>query len=484
MRRSLLALLFLQPGPPHWSAAGAPDSCPAGGGGGPGCPAARGSDDRFTCIKWRQTGSCDPKGPREPRGDKGCEEIIQAGSSGYCQCGVSGKLKAREVTCDHRPFKCSTECLQFPRYTCVGWRQTGDCSSDGPRQEDRDKGCDDSIDARMSGYCECGDGRIIRKPGCDAGEFLEPFKCRDECAMESDLYEELGIDSGVSDKALKQAFRKLSLKYHPDKTKNDPVLTARFVAIREAYDIISDPEQRALYDAAGLKMVNEAKNQKIQKGPASSAEIPVSLEALYNGEELSRSIGRKVICRGCAERYTDRCKKCRAQCANEIQLRNVQMGPMVMQQQVEVASKQKCRVQNVPIVVTVERGMATGNQITFKGMGEQQPNKIPGDVVMTLKQTPHKIFRRKGSDLHMEMDISVREALLGFERSLTHLDGRTISFVVDGVTKPFGVLRIAGEGMPLKGDPTQHGDLYVKFRFVMPKDGREWLQENCPQASA
>lgn len=442
------------------------------------------NDDSFKCIKWRQTGGCSPRGPRERQGDKGCDEVIPTGSSGYCQCGVGdSKLRAREVTCDHRPFSCATECLQSRRYACVSWRQTGGCSSEGQREPQLDRSCDDTVNPTMSGYCECGDGRIIRKPGCEHGEFAEPFKCRDECAHEADLYEELGLDSGASEKAIKQAFRKLSLRYHPDKTKNDPALTARFASIREAYDIISDQEQRALYDAAGLKLVFDAANQKVEKGPASHAEIQVTLEELYNGGETIRSVNRKVICRGCAERFTDRCKKCNVQCAREIELRNVQMGPMVMQQQVEVPSRQKCRVEQVSLTLAVDPGMASGDAIAFKGMGEQQPRKVPGDVVLTLKASPHPTFRRAGMDLHAEMDVSVREALLGFERTLKHLDGRRITFVVDGVTKPFGVVRIAGEGMPQRGDPTQRGDLYIKFRFVMPEDGPRWLQQNCPSCA-
>lgn len=386
--------------------------------------------------------------------------------------------------CDHRPFQCATECLQYHRYTCVAWRQTADCSADGRREQHLDRSCDDTINPTMSGFCECGDGRVIRRPGCARGEFAEPFSCRDECAHEPDLYEELGLDSGASEKAIKQAFRKLSLRYHPDKTRSDPALTARFTSIREAYDVVSDQEQRALYDAAGLKLVSDARHQKLEKGPAVQGEVEVTLEQLYNGEEAPRSVARKVICRGCAEHLTERCRRCTAQCANEVEVRNVQMGPMVVQQQVEVPSRQRCRVENVALAVAVERGMADGERLSFKGMGEQQPGKIPGDVVLVLRAAPHPSFRRAGADLHVALEVSLREALLGFERTLTHLDGRRITFTVDGVTKPSGVVRIGGEGMPQRGDPTQRGDLYIKLHFAMPKDGRQWLEQNCPSCLA
>lgn len=269
------------------------------------------------------------------------------------------------------------------------------------------------------------------------------------------------------------------MKYHPDKTRGDPVQTARFLAIREAYDIISDEEQRALYDAAGLRMVFEARGNKIEKGPAMKGEVHVTLQGMYNGEEITTNVQRKVICRGCAGQQSARCQKCNQPCAHELEIRNVQMGPFVTQQQVQVPSKQKCRHEHAPLVVTIERGMASGDTVVFKSAGEQQPKKIPGDVVLSLKERKHEVFKRVGADLNMEVEISLREALLGWERTITHLDGRKITFGHDGVTTPFALLKIEGEGMPHKGDPTNRGSMIVKCRIKMPEDGRQFLRENA-----
>lgn len=309
---------------------------------------------------------------------------------------------------------------------------------------------------------------------------MEPFTCRDECATEPNLYEELGVDMGASEKDVKQSFRKLSMKLHPDKTRNDPVLSARFIAIREAYDIIQDQEQRALYDAAGLQMVFQAtKNQKVEKGGAMNGEVHVSLEGMYNGEEIVTNVNRKVICRGCSEKPTPRCQKCNQRCADEVEMRNVQMGPMIMQQQVQVPSKQKCRKEDTTLVVNIERGMSPGDTVVFKSRGEQQPKKIPGDVVLTVREREHKVFKRVGVDLNTEIEITLREALLGWERTLFQLDGRKITFGNDGVTNPFALLKIEGEGMPHKGDPTNRGNMIVKCKIKMPQDGRQFLRENA-----
>mmetsp|Transcript_37305 Transcript_37305/g.96426 ORF Transcript_37305/g.96426 Transcript_37305/m.96426 type:complete len:377 (+) Transcript_37305:789-1919(+) len=371
-----------------------------------------------------------------------------------------------------------------------GWRQTAGCSAGGQREPQHDKGCNVKIDTGASGYCECGGGRVIRKPGCEHGGYAPPFTCAEECLQEADLYEELGLDASASEKEIKQAFRKMSLKYHPDKhgslSDSNVALNARFAAIREAYDVVGDQMQRALYDTAGLKMIQEAKQQKVEKGPESRGEVHVSLEEIYNGKDIKTNVMRKVICRGCAEKYTERCKECTERCANEIELRKVQMGPMIMNQQVEVASKQKCRNQRAELDVHVERGMSDGDSITFKAMGEHQPKKMPGDVVLKIKEREHKVFRRVGNDLHAEIEISLKEALVGFERTLTHLDGRRLMLSYDQITHPFGVMKIEGEGMPHRGDPTQHGSLFVKCRIAMPKDSqlsketREWLRQNFP----
>lgn len=462
-------------------------SCPAGSNPDGTCSSAPSSPPR--CIGWRQTGGCSTNGAREPAGDKRCTEEIGTGISGFCQCAVGNeKMRARESTCDHRPFTCERECLQVFRYTCVSWRQTGGCSADGDREPNNDKDCSARVEPRSSGFCECGDGRIIKKPGCDHGDFADSFTCAEECVREPDLYEELAIDSSASEKAIKQAFRKLSLKYHPDKTKNDPKLTARFSSIREAYEIISDPDQRAIYDSAGYKMVEDSKNQRVEKGPAMTGEVKVSLAQVYNGAELVTEIQRKVICRGCKEHFTDRCKQCRVQCAHEIEIQNVRMGPMVMQQQVEVPSKQKCRHVKTKLTVDVERGMAFGDTLTFRSMGEQQPGKIPGDVQLKLAEVKDDkaVFKRSGNDLHTDLHVTLKEALLGWERTLTHLDGRQIVLSYTGVTKPSSVMKVEGEGMPHKGDPTNLGNLLAKLHIDMPTAEqltpahREWLAANFP----
>lgn len=438
------------------------------------------------CLAWRQTGSCSPQGQREPHGDKPCDTVIPSGTSGFCEC-EGGRL-ARSSTCDHRPFQCTATCLEAARYTCVGWRQTGDCSADGTREAGNDQACSAQIEPGSSGFCECGGGRMVKRPGCEKGQDFDPFSCSDECARAADLYEELDLDFAASDKQIKQAFRKMSLKYHPDKTRNDPAMTARFNAVREAYEVLSNPEHRAVYDIGGWRMLGDALQGKLEKGPSMNADFEVTLEIMYNGvEEMPRKAEHKVICRACRDSRSARCAKCTAGCANEVELVNVQMGPFVVQQQQEVASRERCRLEMAMLNVMVERGMDTGDTVVFAGMGEQIPKKMPGDISLTLKMTPHAVFTRTGNDLRMDVTISLKEAMLGFTRTIQHLDERRLEITFDTMTQPMQIIKVTGEGMPFVGDATTFGDLFIRCLYRMPTDDqltvrhKEWLRENFPE---
>ena len=151
---------------------------------------------------------------------------------------------------------------------------------------------------------------------------------------------------------------------------------------------------------------------------------------------------------------------------------------MIVNQQVAVKSKHKCKQEETTLEITVERGMADGASIKFPRMSEQTPGKIPGDVIFIVKERPHERFRRKGDHLEMTMDITLQEALLGFRRVFKHLDGH--EFVVtnqNGISKPNQVIRIKEEGMPVHNFPSQRGDLTVILNVIFPRSLSESQKE-------
>jgi len=270
-------------------------------------------DQRYSCLGWRQTHGCDPDGLRDEHADRACSDMVPAGASGYCECAGALDGRRRRVRlsgCDHAPFECESECARAAHYDCDGWHQTGNCSSDGPREPELDRDCDAEVSASVSGYCSCHGGarRVARPAGCASDWALIPsdLRCRFVCARGEGLYEvgpcafpvlnlcvtlsglphcmqvlglpEEGGDGGVSEQAIKQSFRRLSLKLHPDKQRTAEqreFAARRFAEVRAAYDVLAAPDARILYDMHGYQAASEA-TQK-QRGDDGSVEMSVSL---------------------------------------------------------------------------------------------------------------------------------------------------------------------------------------------------------------
>merc|ERR1719426_302220 len=120
-------------------------------------------------------------------------------------------------------------------------------------------------------------------------------------------------------------------------------------------------------------------------------------------------------------------------------------GPgMVVQQEVMVESKEKCKREEKTLRATIERGMPDNEEIVFKYESEQKPGQIPGDIVLKLKTVPHPMFKRSRDNLSMKLTIPLKAALLGFETSFKPLDGHTVHLKRSGVTQPMQSIRIKG----------------------------------------
>jgi len=285
--------------------------------------------------------------------------------------------------------------------------------------------------------------------------------------LEKDLYEILGLQDDADEGEIKKVYRKLSIKYHPDKNP-DEASRKKFADIRDAYEILNDPDKKILYDTGGMEAVKKAEKGEIEKGNDVSMKLDVTLEELYNSGRKTANVNRRVVCRGCRSKPdSPKCKGC-GRCPNEQKMVQRQMGNMIMQQQVEVESKEKCKHENTGIDVDIEKGMREGESLTFPRMAEQRPNMVPGSVIFSLKTKKHPKFERRGDDLHMKMQVSLRESLLGWSQTIRHLDGHLVTVETDSVTKPFQVIKVKGEGMPLRDDPATFGNLYIKVEVIFP----------------
>jgi len=324
-------------------------------------------------------------------------------------------------------------------------------------------------------------------------------------ANATDYYEILGIGQEANEGDIKRAFRKLSLKYHPDKNPGNEEAQHKFTEINKAYEILSDPDKRQIYDVhgeEGLEMANRPQHSGgifdlfgfgqqapgRRRGPDYRMDFEVSLEELYNGATKSIRIARRVLCKACKGTgakggETTKCPVCdgRGQVHSVQQLApgfNVQMqqpcnrcggSGKIAAKQCPVCGGQKLQMEEKSFDAVIERGMSEGQTIVFERASEQSPDTIPGDVILTLKQHKHPRFRREGHNLHTDQTISLREALLGVTKKIKHLDDRVIDIVQKGITPPGYVKIIKEEGMPHHEFASQRGDLHVHYTIQFPQ---------------
>lgn len=287
------------------------------------------------------------------------------------------------------------------------------------------------------------------------------------------LFEALDLEDDGNDidqGRLKKVYRELSVKYHPDK---NPEAAERFNTIRDAYEILSDPVKSLLYDTGGMELVRkyEGESQELERTDPVERTIYVNLEDAYNGASRSVSNQRRVVCRSCRlHPNLPRCKQCR-QCPGEKKHRQVWIDShRYMMQEYEEPSEEKCMTKSDQTTIPIEKGTLSGDLMKHPGMASQLPKKIPGEMIVKIVVKPHTLFQRINNDLVVDIDISLYEALMGFEREIVHLDGQILQFSVKrgDIVKPGAGLKISGMGMPVKEDPTTFGTLYVRFNVDFP----------------
>jgi DnaJ homolog subfamily A member 2 len=229
-----------------------------------------------------------------------------------------------------------------------------------------------------------------------------------------------------------------------------------------------------------------------QKGEDIRHSIKVSLEDLYNGKTVRLAISRNKPCSDCdgvggkagCEKHCDVCS------GRGVRVTLRQIGPGMVQQMQSACTACKgegkaiserdrctgCKGQKVMkdrkvLEVHIEKGMKNGQKIKFTGEADEIPGTVPGDVVITVQEKENDTFKRKGGDLVATVDLSLSEALCGFTKIITHLDGRTLKVESPAgqVVKHEQVKSIENEGMPTHGNPFVKGRLFLLFKVNFPK---------------
>ena len=292
-------------------------------------------------------------------------------------------------------------------------------------------------------------------------------------------YDYLELKKDCTSDDIKKSFRKLSLKYHPDKNPNNQEAIKKFHEIKLAYDVLSDPQKRDIYDnegEAGIERDDKQQQQQQngggnpfggmfgnlfgggmdggrQRGQNMHADHDVTLEELYLGATKNIHLNKNVICPKCRGNgakggKTKKCPHCNGQ-GHKVVLQQIAPGFNVQMQvpcdhcsgkgQIAASKCPHCNGNRVvpeskDLPLIIERGMPDGYDIIFEKEAEQAPQVIPGDVIIKLRTRMHPTFVRKGDDLHVEIALTLKEALTGFKRTIKHLDGRIVTINSDNVT--------------------------------------------------
>jgi len=314
-------------------------------------------------------------------------------------------------------------------------------------------------------------------------------------------YKFLGVEKDATKKELKKKYRRLAMKMHPDRG-GDP---DKFKELNKVYEVLTNDEKRALYDKGGEEAVEKGdaggdpfdffgggggrSRAKKKKGQDAMAKMQVTLEDLYQGATKNLRFRKQILCGECNGTGGKGVKQCRVCDGRGMRMQMRQLGPGMIQQiqthcdtckgQGEIIPKgsrcKKCRGEKVQQVmkelkVHINKGMKHGSKIKFREEADQSPNTTPGDLIVKLHLKEHKRFHREGAHLFYKKNISLLEALTGFE--FTTLENRTLIVKSEpDVLYNAGCVRaVRDEGMPQETNPSVRGNLYIIINVTFPAE--------------
>ncbi|ACL23097.1 DnaJ C-terminal domain-containing protein [Chloroflexus aggregans] len=265
-----------------------------------------------------------------------------------------------------------------------------------------------------------------------------------------DYYQVLGVSRNASDDEIKRAYRRLARKYHPDVNRGDPTAEARFKEINEAYQVLSDKEQRAKYDRFGSEFHRYEQTGFGGVDFSSQTDFADLFETLFGNRRTGGS-GFNVRLDG----------------------QDVEQPVELTLEEAYHGTQRTLQFANPngtlrTITVKIPAGIDTGKRVRVPGEGAPGLNGgRRGDLYLVVTVTPHSRFERKAGDLYTTVPVSMYTLLLGGQVQLPLLSGKTLTLTIPPQTQNGRVFRITGQGMPLMHSP-QYGDLYVTVSAVLP----------------
>jgi DnaJ-class molecular chaperone len=294
-----------------------------------------------------------------------------------------------------------------------------------------------------------------------------------------DPYEVLGVPRGASAAAIKSAYRKLAKKHHPDANKNDPKSAARFSELNSANEIIGDEEKRKQFDRGEIDAEGKPRFQGFPggdpRGRGASSGGGFETHTFRTGgagqggvggggfEDILNSMFGGAAARGARPGAGGTFEFEPGGIAVDLDL-NVAMT-VSLEEAVNGVTKRVRLPTGKELDVKIPAGVVAGQQIRLKGQGETAPGHRPGDLLITVSIAPHPIFKVDGSDLRVDLPITLYEAVLGGKVRVPTL-GSAVELSIPKNTSSGRTFRLKGKGLPKATGTT--GDLFVTTRIVLP----------------
>ena len=300
-----------------------------------------------------------------------------------------------------------------------------------------------------------------------------------------DPYEVLGVPRGASASAIKSAYRKLAKKYHPDANKNDPKAAARFSELNSANEIIGDDEKRKQFDRGEIDAEGKPRFQGFPGGGPGGRAGGFETHTFRTGggfgggggfEDILNSMFGGAAARGGARRGAggSTFEFDPGMIALDLDV-SVSMA-VSLEEAVKGAEKRVRLPTGKELNVKIPAGVVAGQQIRLKGQGETAPGHPPGDLLITVNIAPHPFFKVDGSDLRLDLPITLYEAVLGGKVRVPTL-GSAVELSIPKNTSSGRIFRLKGKGLPKTGGA---GDLFVTTRIMLP-DGNDAELEQLMQ---
>ena len=336
--------------------------------------------------------------------------------------------------------------------------------------------------------------------------------------MTTKYYDILNIDKTADSEQIKKAYKKLAMKWHPDKNPNNKdEAEQKFKELSEAYQVLSDPQKKEIYDSYGEEgLKNEergggenpfnspddifkmffggmggsgenlfSRQYKNPKVDEKIVNIPISLKDIYNGSKKKITLKIKQLCSKCSGNGGLNVKTCGACNGQGITLINRVIGPGMiqrMQMHCQVCSGQKkvidtkCNLCNGDGRVTVEKsfliviepGSENDDTKIFSNEGDEKINEERGDVIFILKEEKNKEFIRINNNLIYSHNVTLGDTLVGTQVIFDHVNGSKFIYTENNIIQHNSYNLFKNKGMPIKNKQNCYGDLYVVYNIIYP----------------